>query len=96
MAMKKCFFLMWLVAILGHGVAPAATLQNTDSQSYDLQIVEIGRSFGSRYTIIENAQVEICFSGCVMTMVSTGQTIQVNPKDTVTIDSGVLSVSAGD
>jgi hypothetical protein len=31
-----------------------------------------------------------------MTMVSTGQTIQVNPKDTVTIDSGVLSVTAGD
>jgi hypothetical protein len=95
MAMKKCFFLMWLAAILGYGVAPAATLQNTDSQSYDLQIVEIGRSFGSRYTIIENAQVEICFSGCVMTMVSTGQTVRVNPNDTVVIDSGVMSVTTG-
>jgi hypothetical protein len=58
--------------------------------------VEAGGSFGSRYTIIENAQVEICFSGCVMTMVSTGQTVQVAPKDTVMIDSGVLSVTAGD
>lgn len=86
---------MWLAAILGYGVAPAATLQNTDSQSYDLQIVEIGRSFGSRYTIIENAQVEICFSGCVMTMVSTGQTVRVNPNDTVVIDSGVMSVTTG-
>jgi hypothetical protein len=94
--MKKALLLTWIAAMLAHGLAPAATLQNTDSQSYDLQIVEIGRSFGSRYTIIENAQVEICFSGCVMTMVSTGQTIQVNPKDTVTIDSGVLSVTAGD
>jgi hypothetical protein len=96
MAMKKCFFLMWLAAILGQGAAPAATLQNTDSQSHDLQIVEIGRSFGSQYRIIENAQVEICFSGCVMTMVSTGQTVRVNPNDAVVIDDGVIKVTVGD
>jgi hypothetical protein len=96
MAMKKALLLTGIATMLAHGLAPAATLQNTDSQSYDLQIVESGRSFGSRYTIIENAQVEICFSGCVMTMVPTGQTVNVNPKDTVIIDSGVLSVTAGD
>jgi hypothetical protein len=96
MAMKKVFLLTWIAAMLAHGLVQAATLQNTDSQGYDLQILETGRPFGSQYRIIENAQVEICFSGCVMTMVSTGQAVQVNPKDTVTIDSGVLSVSAGD
>jgi hypothetical protein len=31
-----------------------------------------------------------------MIMVSTGQTVQVNPNDTVVIDSGVMSVTAGD
>jgi hypothetical protein len=95
MAMKKALFLTWIAAMLAHGLAPAATLQNTDSQSYDLQIVESGRPFGSQYRIIENAQVEICFAGCVMTMVSTGQTARVNPNDTVVIDNGVMSVSAG-
>jgi hypothetical protein len=96
MAMKTFLFFMWIAATLAPGPALAATLQNTDSQSHDLQIVETGRPFGSQYRIIENAQVEICFSGCVMTMVFTGQTVNVNPKDTVTIDSGVLSVAAGD
>jgi hypothetical protein len=94
--MKTSLFLMWIAATLAQGPALAATLQNTDLQSYDLQIVEAGRAYGRRYRIIENAQVEICFSGCVMTMVATGQTVQVNPNDTVMIDSGVLSVNAGD
>jgi hypothetical protein len=94
--MKKVLLLTWIATMLAHGLAPAATLQNADLQSYDLQIVEIGRSFGSRYTIIENAQVEICFSGCVMTMVSTGQTVRVNPNDAVVIDDGVIKVTVGD
>lgn len=94
--MKKALLLTWIAAMLAHALAPAATLQNTDSQSYDLQIVEIGRSFGSQYRIIENAQVEICFSGCMMTLVASGQTVRVNPNDTVVIDSGVMSVTAGD
>lgn len=94
--MKKALLLTWIAAMLAHDLAPAATLQNTDSQSYDLQIVEIGRSFGSQYRIIENAQVEICFSGCMMTLVASGQTVRVNPNDTVVIDSGVMSVTAGD
>ena len=94
--MKKILLLVWIAAFLAPGAALTATLQNTDSQSYDLQIVEIGRSFGSQYQIIENAQVEICFSGCVMTMVSTGQTVRVNANDTVVIDGGVMSVTAGD
>jgi hypothetical protein len=36
------------------------------------------------------------FFGCEMTMLSAGQTVQVSPKDTVVIDSGVMSVTAGD
>jgi hypothetical protein len=31
----------------------------------------------------------------VITLVSTGQTLRVGPNDTVVIDSGVMSVTAG-
>jgi hypothetical protein len=44
----------------------------------------------------ENAQVEICFSGCVMTLfATTGQTGRVGPKDAVVIDNGVMNVTPG-
>jgi len=68
-------------------------LQNTDSQPYELQIQESGRPYSNQYGIIENARVEICFNGCEMTLLSTGQTVHVNPKDAVVIDSGVMSVT---
>jgi hypothetical protein len=93
--MKKILLLIWIAGLLVPGAALTATLQNTDSQSYNLQILEAGRPYPSQYTIIENAQVEICFSGCMMTLVATGQTVQVNQNDSVVIDSGVMSVTAG-
>ena len=93
--MKKILILVWIAAFLAPGAALTATLQNTDSQSYNLEIMETGRPYPSQYTIIENAQVEICFSGCVMTLVATGQTVRVGPKDAIVIDNGVMSVTAG-
>jgi hypothetical protein len=30
-----------------------------------------------------------------MTLLSTGQTVRVNPKDTVAIDNGVMNVTSG-
>ena len=93
--MKKILILVWIAAFLAPGAALTATLQNTDSQSYNLLILETGRPYPSQYTIIENAQVEICFSGCVMTLVATGQTERVGPNDAVVIDNGVMSVTAG-
>jgi hypothetical protein len=93
--MKKILLLVWIAAFLAPDAAWAATLQNTDSQSYNLQILEAGRPYPSQYTIIENAQVEICFSGCVMTLVATGQTVRVGPDDAVVIDNGAMSVTAG-
>jgi len=94
--MKKSLFLLLMLALLIPGVAGlAATLQNTDSQSYELQILEAGRPYGSEYRIIENAKVEICFNGCEMTLLSTGQTVRVNPKDSVVIDTGAMNVTSG-
>lgn len=93
--MKKNLILIWIAVLLVPVIALTATIQNTDQQSYQLSIKPFDGP-PSYYTIIENAQVEICFQGCEMTLLSTGQTVTVNPNDTVTIDSGVMSVTAGD
>jgi hypothetical protein len=93
--MKKSILCLTMLSLLTSVTVWAATLQNTDSQAYELQIQESGRPYGSQYRIIENAQVEICFYGCEMTMLSTGQTVRVNPKDSVVIDNGVMSVTSG-
>jgi len=94
--MKKFFFFLPVVVLIVPVTVWAATLQNTDSQSYELRILELGRPYSSDYRIVENGQVEICFNGCQMTLVRTGQTVDVNPKDSVVIDSGVMSVTPGD
>lgn len=94
--MKKSIFSLPLIALLVSVSTLAATLQNTDSQSYELQILEFGRPYSSDYRIVENAQVEICFNGCQMTLLSTGQTVSISPKDSVVIDSGVMNVTPGD
>jgi hypothetical protein len=94
--MKKSILFLPVLVLLVPVTALAATLQNTDSQSYEMQIQEAGRPYGSQYRIIENAKVEICFNGCQMTLLSTGQTVRVNPKDSVVIDSGVMNVTSGD
>ena len=90
--LKKSTFLA-LATLLVLGVAWAASLQNTDSQAYELVITEPGRGYGSPYRIIEHSQVEMCFLGCEMTLLSTGQTVSVGPQDTVVIDNGVMSVT---
>jgi len=93
---KSLFSLLMLVLLIPCVAGLAATLQNTDSQPYELQIQESGRPYGSRYRVIENAQVDLCFYGCEMTLLSTGQTVSVNPKDSVVIDNSVMSVTSGD
>jgi hypothetical protein len=93
--MKPSIILLMILGLTGPLAAFAATLQNTDSQPYDLQIQESGRPFSSQYQVIQNAQVDICFNGCEMTLLSTGQTVSVNPNDAVVIDNGVMNVTSG-
>ena len=65
-----------------------------------MQIQEFGRHFKSQYfgsyvdqyRVIEHTKIQICFYGCVMTLLSTGQTVRVNPNDSVVIDDGVMNV----
>jgi hypothetical protein len=94
--MKNPLFFLLVLALLIPAVAGlAATLQNTDSQPYELQIQESGRPYGSQLRIIENAKVELCFYGCEMTLLSTGQAVRVNANDSVVIDNGVMNVTSG-
>jgi len=93
--MKQSVILQLILIMAGPLSAFAATLQNRDSQAYNLQIQESGRPYSSQYQVIENAQVDICFNGCEMTLLSTGQTVRVNPKDSVVIDNGVMNVTPG-
>ncbi|MBI5578893.1 MAG: hypothetical protein HY895_07050 [Deltaproteobacteria bacterium] len=94
--MKQSIIILMILTLAGPLAISAATLQNTDSQAYELQIKESGRPYGSQYRVIENAKVEICFNGCEMTLLSTGQTVRVNPKDSVVIDNGVMNVTSGE
>lgn len=94
--MKKLLVFLMANLFLIPAVAMAATLQNTDSQGYELQILEPGQPYSSRYRIIENAKAEICPYGCELTLLRSGQTVWVNRKDTVVIDDGVMTVAPGD
>jgi hypothetical protein len=94
--MKPSIILLMILTLAGPLTAFSATLQNTDSQAYELQIQESGRPYSSQYRVVENAQVDICFNGCEITLLSTGQTVGVNPKDSVVIDNGVMNVTSGD
>ncbi len=71
----------------------AASLRNTDSQAYNLMITEPNRPYSTSYQVVENSQVEICFLGCTMTLLATGQTVEVGPQDTVVIDDGAMTVT---
>jgi hypothetical protein len=78
----------------------AATLQNTDSQEYELQIKEEGRAYsryygpsGDEYRILEHCKTDICHYGCEMTLLDTGQRVWVNPRDEVVISYGVMKVN---
>ena len=93
--MKQSVIFLMILTLAGPFAVFAATLQNTDSQPYELQIQESGRPYGSQYRVIENAKVEICFNGCEMTLLNSGQTVRVNPKDSVVIDNGVMNVTSG-
>lgn len=73
----------------------AATLENTDSQEYEFQIQEPGRAHGSQYRILEHCKADLCFYGCEMTMLGTGQKVWVNQRDAVVISNRAMRVERG-
>jgi hypothetical protein len=97
--MKKLFTLSvaaaaLLAAAAVSGQAWAASLQNTDNQSYDLILIEPGyrQDYRAPYQILSHARIELCFYGCEMIMRSTGQSVRIGPDEAVTISWGVMRV----
>lgn len=90
--MKQSVIFLIILTLAGPLAVFAGTLHNTDSQEYELQIQESGRPYPGQYRIGGQAKVEICFYGCAMTFLSTGQTVRVNSNDAVVISYGVMRV----
>lgn len=90
--MNRSVIFMMILVLAGPLAVFAATLQNTDSQEYELQIQEPGRPYGSQYRVLEHSKVDLCFYGCQMTILRTGQTVSVNPNDSVVITNLVMYV----
>ena len=91
--MRQSVIFLMILTLASPLAVFAATLQNTDSQEYELQIHEVGWPYGNQYRIIAHAKVTICYQGCEMTLISTGQTLKVNPNDSVVINYGVMNVT---
>ena len=93
--MKQLVFFLMILALVGPLAVFAATMENTDSQEYEFQIQESGRAYGSQYRMLEHSKVDLCFYGCQMTLLSTGQTLWVNQRDAVVISNRVMNVHRG-
>jgi hypothetical protein len=93
--MKQVVFFLMILNLVDPLPLFAATMENTDSQEYEFQIQESGRAYGSQYRMLEHSKVDLCFYGCQMTLLSTGQTVWVNQRDSVVISNRVMKVERG-
>jgi len=91
--MKQTVIFMMILTLAGPLAVFAATLQNTDSQEYELQIQEPGWPYSNPFRIIAQAKVTICYQGCEMALLSTGQKVAVYPNDAVVINYSVMNVN---
>ena len=93
--MKQPVIFMMILTLVAPLAVFAATMENRDSQEYEFQIQESGRAYGSQYRMLEHSKVDLCFYGCQITLLSTGQRAWVDPNDAVAISNGVMKVNQG-
>jgi hypothetical protein len=98
--MKQSIIFLIAMTLAGPLAVFAATLENTDSQEYELLIKQEGRpygryneTYGDEYRILEHCKTDICHYGCEMILVSTGQKVVVRPRDEVVISYRVMKVN---
>jgi hypothetical protein len=99
-SMKRSVMWLMILTLAGPPAVFSATLQNTDSREYELQIREEGQPYGRYYgpsgdefRILEHCKTDICHYGCEMTLLDTGQRVWANPRDEVVISYGVMKVN---
>ena len=89
--MKGLYLVLLSACLLVSGaLVSAATLTNSDGQSYRVEANVEGQIYA--VTILDGATIALCDYGCELRLVNTGQTITVEPNDSIVIDNGVMSV----
>jgi hypothetical protein len=79
------FFLVSAAAV------SAATLKNTDLKIHVIEVMVDGQRY--RVRMLSNATTFVCDFTCALRLVETGQTVAVEPTDTVIISNGVIRVN---
>jgi hypothetical protein len=82
--------LLILCLLVSAAAVSAATLTNTDGQSYVVEAMVDGQRY--RVTLLNGATISLCDYGCAIRLVATGETLAVEPNDSVVISYGVLRV----
>ena len=85
-----CFVLLILGLFASAATLSASTLQNTDGQSYVVQVTSDAQIY--RVTILGGATASLCTYTCRLILPQTGQSLTVQPDDDVVIDNGVMTV----
>jgi hypothetical protein len=93
--MKRSAIILMLLSFVAPLAVSAATPENTDSREYEFQILEVGRTYGSQYRILEHPKIDLCFCGCALTTLNTGQRLWINQGDEAVSDDGGISVHRG-
>lgn len=86
-----CVVLLTLGLFTSAATLSASTLQNTDGQSYVVEVIVDGQVY--RVTVLDGATINLSDYACQVILVQTGQSLTAQPNDSVVIDDGVMSVS---
>ena len=87
----KCFGLISMVglAVFLPATLEAGTFQNTDPDDYKYEAIISGvPTYGTIYG--NSALYGFCNNGCVLKLIDSGQTIEMQPDDHIIIDDGEL------
>jgi hypothetical protein len=89
----KGLYISLLIAFLlvSAAAVPAATLKNTDLKTHVIEVMIDGQRY--RVRMLSNATTFLCDFSCALRLVETGQTIAVQPTDTVIISNGVIRIN---
>ena len=85
-----CVVLVVLSLFAPAATVSSSTLDNTDGQSYVVEVIDAGQMY--RATILDGSTAALCTYTCQLILPQTGQSLTVQPHDHVIIDGGVMTV----
>ena len=91
MKVKLLLALMGAIALIPC-VVQAGAIENMDLDDYQYETFGPGGMPLTRGTIYsESVQSNFCVEGCILKLLKTGQTITMQPDDTIVISDGVMT-----